>query len=89
MKQYRRDRLIKVLETLGFEIINPNTDATVYYLQHKESKNIIISVDKNPDKFPEDYIEKKIKQATLNFDVFKYLYDESKKGKTQHIRRDD
>jgi len=89
LKQYKRDRLIKVLEVLGFKIINPKTDASVYYLQHKESKDIIISVDKYPDKFPEDYIEHKIKQATLNFDVFKYLYDESKKSKIQHIKRND
>jgi len=89
LKQYKRDRLIRVLESLGFKIINPNTDAVVYYLQHRESKNIIITVDKQPDKFPEDYIKGKIEQATLNFDVFNYLYDKSKTDKHQHIKRND
>jgi len=88
LKLYHRDRVIGILEQLGYEVVNPNSDAPVYYLQHKGSGDIVL-IDKHPEKFPEDYIEEKIKPSIMNFDVFKHLYEQSKVGKKQHMKRKD
>ncbi len=58
-------------------MLSGNTDAPVYYLQHKHSGNILL-LDKEPDKFPADYVQSKIKTTGMNFSVFQYLYEESK-----------
>lgn len=75
-----------VLEQLGYKILNPKSDAPVYFLQHQESEDVVL-IDKNPDRFPEDYIVEKINPTIMKFSVFKFLYERSKEGKKQHIKR--
>jgi len=75
-----------VLEAVGYKIVNPNSDAPIYYLQHQEGGDIVL-IDKEPDRFPEDYVKEKINPTIMKFDVFKYLYEQSKEGKKQHIKK--
>ena len=86
MKQYARDRILLVLESVGYKILNKNSDAPIYYLQHEEGNQIVL-IDKEPEKFPEDYVREKINPQVMNFDVFTYLYEQSKIGKKQKIKR--
>jgi len=75
-----------VLEQLGYKILNPKSDAPVYFLQHLDSGDVVL-IDKNPDRFPEDYIVQKINPTIMKFDLFKFLYEKSKEGKKQQIKR--
>lgn len=76
-----------ILEQLGYKIVNPKSDSPVYFLEHQESGDIVL-IDKNPDRFPEDYIIEKINPTIMKFDLFKFLYEQSKEGKKQHIKRE-
>lgn len=79
VKQYKRDRIIKVLLSLGFVVQNPKSDAPVYFLYHQKS-DIIVAIDKYPDRFPEDYVKEKM-QSIMDFELFRFLYEKSKTEK--------
>ena len=79
--------MVMILEQLGYKIVNPKSDSPVYFLEHQESGDIVL-IDKHPERFPEDYIVEKINPTIMKFDVFKFLYEQSKSGKKQHIKRE-
>ncbi|KAF6246385.1 hypothetical protein C6990_09690 [Nitrosopumilus sp. b3] len=77
-KRYKQHRVLAVLEQLGFKILNPNSDAPVFYLQHRQDRSSIVSIDRYEQDFLEDYLEAKFEPDLIDFTIFKYLYDKSK-----------
>lgn len=76
-KKYKQKRVLKVLRGLGFKILNEQSDAPVFFLQL--NGGTIVSIDRYEDDFLEDYLEEKFSPIFVNFNIFKYLYEQSKK----------
>ena len=74
MKYYKPKKILSALEILGFELKGEPDMMAIYYLQHTKLTSIAITIDKYPEKLPEDYMRRKIGEI-MNFDAFKTVYD--------------